>query len=468
MIPASGLGASAQDATARNVLLIGLHPALAFAGVWSVVFALWALLPGETFARITGSERYVSTSALAFFGLSLLLFYAGLLIGPRLLERSRSSRPPLAASSEQLRLLQAGMIGALAVACLANGIVLLQGVIRAGGPLSLASQVLAGVPWSYLAGEYFIPSRVQGLTIWVQLNLAVAPLAVLGLLIALDARRSAASFKLGLIAGFLNALIVAFALSDRLAVYEFVGAAGVAWLGYSMTNPARRIGIGQLAKIAAVLGIITGVWFASEYGRTYLARFGPSLSLEQRAQIALTTPPGPETMAIEQFAAYAISGVNNGMYAVDHFSNHTLVYRSGKGIFTTLQLDREDSPLFGPGIREAEDLLPQLYFRDAYTVYSLPGYAFMDLSWGGGLVLLWWGLVVGFVYTRFRGGELWARLLYPLLFVGLLDSFRIFYWTESRMLVPAVFLTCLALAHYRSVWREQDKAGLVATRATAV
>jgi hypothetical protein len=45
-----------------------------------------------------------------------------------------------------------------------------------------------------------------------------------------------------------------------------------------------------------------------------------------------------------------------------------------------------------------------------------------------------------------------------LLFVGLLDSFRIFYWTESRMLVPAAFLIFIVAGHYRAVAHEQRKA----------
>jgi hypothetical protein len=72
----------------------------------------------------------------------------------------------------------------------------------------------------------------------------------------------------------------------------------------------------------------------------------------------------------------------------------------------------------------------------------------MDLSWGGILICFWFGLLLGAVHYRFAAGELWALLIYPLLFVGVLDSWRIFYWSESRMLTCVAFLAVTSLFLY--------------------
>jgi hypothetical protein len=91
----------------------------------------------------------------------------------------------------------------------------------------------------------------------------------------------------------------------------------------------------------------------------------------------------------------------------------------------------------------------------------------MDLGWGGALILFWCGLLMGAVFDRFCRGELWACLLYPLLFVGLLDSFRIFYWSESRMLAPAALLFLVAAAASRLARRtdrDTRPAGFASTR----
>ena len=106
----------------------------------------------------------------------------------------------------------------------------------------------------------------------------------------------------------------------------------------------------------------------------------------------------------------------------------------------------------GPGNAEINRLLDELYpLNNPLTTFSLPGYAFMDVGWPGAVVLFWFGAAIGAVFERFRRGELWAMLVYPLCVVGILDSYRVMYWSRTEMVVPTLAIVVLMGSVYRAV-----------------
>jgi hypothetical protein len=120
-------------------------------------------------------------------------------------------------------------------------------------------------------------------------------------------------------------------------------------------------------------------------------------------------------------------------------------------VVTALGWERDDAPIVGAGNAELSRLLDELYpLNNPLTTFSLPGYAFMDLGWPGALVLFWLGAGIGAVFERFRRGELWALLVYPLCVVGILDSYRVMYWTRTEMVVPTLAIALLMGSVYRA------------------
>jgi hypothetical protein len=176
-----------------------------------------------------------------------------------------------------------------------------------------------------------------------------------------------------------------------------------------------------------VLLALAGVtWFATEYGRTFLPRYADT-----------GDAPSSFGVGLDQLLAYVVANLNNGMYAVDHAREFTFPFHTLNGVVTTFGLDTPKTPIFGTALVETDRLLRNIYPEGSFTTVSLPGYAFMELGWGGAVLMYWLGAFVGTVYARFRAGELWAVLIYPLVAVGVIDSFRILYWPQSRMLIAA-------------------------------
>jgi oligosaccharide repeat unit polymerase len=405
-----------------------LHPGTIFVLVWVVAFLIWALVPDADFLRLTGTPRFVSPSGLLYFALALGAFLLGCFSGPVLLGATRPARAPLSWDRVDLiGVLRGGATVALAIGLLASAILLYRASEFAGGFGSLVGQLLGGVPVSYLTESYFIPARISGLTTWVHFNTAVAPLATLGWMLASRNGQRTTLFRVAIALAFGNAVLLAVTQSERLGLYEFIVAVA---LTYLCARSATGEGVRQSRRIVGVilllLGLAAAAWFITEYGRTFLPRYVNTIGA-----------PSASGVALDQLIAYVITNLNNGMYAVDHAREFTFPFHSLHGLMTTFGLDTPSTPIFGAAVNETNRLLRNIYPAGSFTTFSLPGYAFMELGWGGAVLLFWFGALVGIVHARFRAGELWAILIYPLVAVGVIDSFRILYWPQSRLLIAA-------------------------------
>ncbi len=451
-----------------------LHPGIWFAMVWTTVLSLWAGLPEDTFRAITGSDRYVTLNSALYLTLALVAFLIGTFMGPGLFKvRIPAVKRADPGAERTIPLLRRGTLIALSVGGAAFALIVVQGVIKAGGPGSFADELLSGVPWSDLSSRYFTSSRIQGVTVWVQINSAVAALATLGLLIEAGKGATSRFFRYSLLAGFIIALLQGFLLSDRLTTYEYLVVAGTVWVGLRTYRGEPVLTPRVLVRVGILLAVGVAVWFSAEFGRSYLPRYGPSVTSGDKVDSLAVDDedleaPSVSSVAGNQFLAYILTGPNNGLYAVDHFRNHTIVYRSAKALFTTTGQDNSSAPFVGAGIAEASSLLREIYAVPRFTVYSFPGYAFMDLSWGGIVLTFWFGMLVGAVYYRFAVGEFWALLIYPFFFVGVLDSWRILYWSESRMLVPVLLIAIVSYAVYADGRKVTKLADIGRSRETGV
>src|SRR5262245_41192109 len=162
-----------------------LSPSVAFVIVWVVVLAVRFGVTDTTFTRITGSSRHESLTSLTFFGLAIVAFVLGALAAPVLFSVSGPARvPALEIRGHDLSLLRrAGNVAAGVGAVITLGTLLL-GMGRAGGPGAIVSALFGGGPAR--VSDALQSARIQGLTVWVHLSFACAPLGTLGALLARD------------------------------------------------------------------------------------------------------------------------------------------------------------------------------------------------------------------------------------------------------------------------------------------
>jgi len=411
-----------------------------FSLLWVVVLAVWWLTPESTFLRDTSSQKYVSLSAIAFFVLALGAFVLGTVLGPAMFRADRPASLTLGELNDtQIRVLARGTTYIFVLGAIASLYVLAAGTQRAGGVTALLSAIENGETWSRLATNYFRPARIALVTVWLHLVVAAAPLSAVTAVVAKDRNTRARALWI-LALGFVITIVISFAFAERLFAFAYIVSAGVASAAARRTlhQGGPKLRGRRLLRFVLFGVLIVAFWLTSEISRTYLA------TRDSSAPVGVGDVSAGTPLAAERFLAYVITSTNNGMYAVDHFKSRSYAFSTLSVAFTTLGWDGENAPIVGPGTVETSKLLRELYpFDNPLTTFSLPGDAFMDLGWASAIVLFWFGAGIGVVFTRFRSGELWALFVYPLCVVGILDSYRLMYWSRTEMVVPTLAIVVL-------------------------
>ena len=424
-----------------------LSPLRAFLVTWGVVGVVWFSVSNTTFERVTGSSRHSSGTAYAYVAAALAAFALGVLLGPSLFRGRRSARIPVAGLDERAleTLRRAGDAAAAVGVAITLGMIGV-GTLRAGG----ISPLFAALRGDEQSAAIFLSARLQGVSVWVHLTFACATIGSLGIVAARRSGADPAPFRRILLVGFLVDVVNGLVLDERLAIFEYIVAAFVATVGAQALTGRRLFTPRNVRRGLVLVGILVLVWGYGEYRRTYVPRY------DRTATTEAVHKPSVARLGFDQFAAYVLSSPNNALYAVDHYRTQTYVFWSLNGVITTFLLDSPSTPIIGQGITRVSEMLKEIYYPNGpFTTFSLPGYAFLDLSWTGIGLLFWFGALCGAVFARFVAGELWAVLIYPFVFVGVVDSYRTMYWTQTRVFVPCflIALTCRSLYKARHARR---------------
>jgi hypothetical protein len=411
-----------------------LHPGVTFLLLWTAVLSAWLITPASRFFRLTQSEKYVSASSIAFFLLAITAFALGTFVGPSMFRCEGSARvTPSKLSSDAVNALARATEVIFAIAVVASAYLIVAGAQRAGGFSALLNQIAGGTAWTSLAANYFKPAKITFITVWLHLIVAVAPLSSVTAAIARGATKRRHLWMLAL--GFVIALTLSFAFAERLIAFAYAVSAAVAWAAARrFLAPNQSAPLGRNLVRGLLIGLLlTGFWVLSEFSRTYLA------TRQSTTPVGVTDVAAETPLAADRFLAYVITSTNNGMYAVDHVEDYSYIRSSLSAVVTTLGWETDHAPVVGAGNADADRILDELYpYHDPLTTFSLPGFAFMDLGWSGVMLVFWFGAATGAVFARFVRGELWALLVYPLCVAGILDSYRIVYWTDTHMVVPVL------------------------------
>jgi hypothetical protein len=426
-----------------------LHPAFLFGLVWAVGLGGWLLTSPDWFLRVAAAEKHVSASSMFFFTLCIGMFLLGVVLGPPLLRASQRAVAirPSDLSADEVDVLRRRTYIWFGIGAVCALYLLAAGTLRFGGPSALISFVSSGGSLEELSQQYFEPSRRAGMTVWIHALVAVGPLTTVAAVLVRDrsvARRLVAVNAATFVLVFLNSL----AFAERLITFGYVVASAVAWVGvrpWSVRTRSTASWARSASRVALVVALVAGLWIGGEFSRTYLA------TRQTEAPISASDVLASVPLAAERFLAYMTTSVNNGLYAVDHSSERSLILNTGSAFVTAAGLDHAGAPLVGVGVAERDEMLWQIFpYHTPLTTFSMPGDVFQDLGWIGPALIFWFGVIAGGVYARFRQGELWALLVYPLIVAGILDSYRILYWTRTEMVLPVVVVTLVCLGWYRA------------------
>lgn len=438
---------AAAHATRLGVRL--LHPAGLFALVWLIGLGGWLLASPDWFLRVAAAEKHVSADAIAFYLLCIGMFLFGALVGPALLRANE--RPaallPTDLSGEEVESLRRRTYAWFAIGGACALYLLAAGTMRFGGPAALISFVSNGGSLEELSQQYFEPARKTGLTVWIHALVAVGPLTTVAAALATE-RKIVRRLAAVNVVGFVLVLLVSLAFAERLITFGYVVASLVAWVGVRTWSPRAvdlASGARTVLRVALVVVLVAGLWVGGEFSRTYLATRQADSPISAR-DVAASVP-----LAAERFLAYMTTSVNNGMYAVDNSHVRSVFLNTGSAFVTATGLDHEGAPFVGDAVAERDQMLWEIFpYHTPLTTFSMPGDVFQDLGWIGAALVFWFGVMSGAVYARFRRGELWALLVYPVVVAGILDSYRILYWTRTEMVLPVVVFAFVCVGSYRS------------------
>lgn len=302
------------------------------------------------------------------------------------------------------------------------------GIVRGVTPTQLFGVITAQDTYSASLKQAFVP--VPGITSLTQVGMAYVVLA--GLLLV--SGRSGVRRRLTIV--LLLGTLRAFFLTERLAVLELV----VPLVALLALGRHQRPGAGWLkAAPLLALPLVVVVFGVFEYSRSWVYFRSRTTS----------SYPG---FVIDRLAGYYATAYNNGSVQLLHTDREgRLPYASIEALWTApgvAQLGLYDRLSAGGAPGSFQTLLEQY----ATPEFNNPGglaVPLVDFGVVGGLVaFLVVGVLVGLCYRGFRQGSPLGLVLYPLVFTGLLELPRYFYWGQGR-LVPAVVALVAAAVYLK-------------------
>ncbi|WP_320836716.1 O-antigen polymerase [Zhongshania sp.] len=294
--------------------------------------------------------------------------------------------------------------------CMFGYVYWLFGAMRAGFSWSV---ILAAFQDSYVGSikyQYFLNSRVVGLTSLTQLGVFVLVLGCNIWVSSFRRRRAVSVVLLGLMFfAFLRALLV----SERLAMIELIVPFVVLYYrGKSFTRRRRLV-----LSLAPVIFLSTGILLFSlfEYYRSFSGGWLDSLGFGGFSLLGY---------GAVLFLGYYLTALNNNAMLLGAWA-YPYPYFS---ILPWLKLSGSDT--------EAGVLYKELLSKMAFTGFNNTGgylLPILDFGWFFGVAyFVFFGWLVRWAYAAFVFGSPLALLVYPFLFVCIIDLPRVNYFLEGR------------------------------------
>lgn len=406
-----------------------LHPAVVFtvAGV-GISIAAYSI-PESTYRSYWRMPKFFDAGAFEVTLLCVLAFVFGSLLGTRLHFGGHS--PARAALEEGVSPDLLAFLFRLSFWLCILGYTLWVGLaIQRGITLDVVSGVLIGEKGAMYDARYTYLPTVGGITTLTQFGTAAM---ILGCILGHSAGWLQVRAKLAII--YAIAAVRAVLNSERFALIELavpflITLLALRYLGKTDVGRSWRflMRFAPLIGVAVLFSVFTGL----EYFRSWMNYYaGRNLSLWEFGAMRLL--------------GYYVTSFSNGAYLLQRLDAlnapyFTLHFLWGfpltgpviKRIFSNPLLDSSDKWFYFPFLESGANV----EFNNA------DGMLFPVLDFGTAGGLLYWvaaGVLCGAVFQLFCRKELAGLLLYPMLFLGLLEVPLALYWSEGRSF-PALFM----------------------------
>jgi oligosaccharide repeat unit polymerase len=406
-----------------------LHPAVVFATAGVGISAAAYAIPESTYRSYWRMPKFFDASAFELTLLCVLAFVFGSLVGTRL-SFCGASKVRKAFDEEISPGLLAFLFRLSFWLCILGYALWVGLAIQRGITLEVVSGILTGEKGAMYDARYNYLQTVGGITTLTQFGTAAM---IFGCLLGHSAGWPVVRAKLAII--YLIAAARAVLNSERFALIELAVPFLITLLALWYFGRTDVQGVWRLLmRFAPVIGVavLFTLFTGLEYFRSWTNYYaGRDLSLWEFGAMRLL--------------GYYVTSFSNGAFLLQRLDTlnapyFTLHFLWGfpltgpviKRIFSNPMLDSGDKWFYFPFLESGANV----EFNNADGML----FPLMDFGTAGGL--LYWvviGVICGVVYQLFRRKQLAGLLLYPIVFLGLLEIPLALYWSEGRSF-PALFM----------------------------
>ena len=419
------------------------------AGVMGVLLTLGAFwIPADIYKEYWRTPKYLDLKYVAI----IISFAAAFCLGS--IAGGMKSGPAIGSIRDWKRDLPFGFLegafNVFFVLSLLGYLVWGAAAVSRGANLDTALGVLRGEKGAtdLMKNVYLI--TISGVTTLTQLAIGAG---ILGVLVGLKKGWKTVGWKFGVMMAF--TIVRALMNSERLAIIELVIPAAIIFVRLSILDSPRWTGqlwpVLKAIPVFAFGGLFT-IFGTSEYFRSWTNYYaGGNLNFFEFVAFRLlgyyATAFNNGALLSERLHATGIPFLSmHFLWRFPVISNVVLLFLPELEVDPAMDtpymsiLDREGNPEFNNGCGWLHPLMDFGY---------LPA-------------ILYWlvcGIVCGLLYRSFQRRQAWGLMLYPIIFISIVELPRILYWAEGRNLVPVLSMIPIVLVcvRYARQWRETSE-----------
>lgn len=201
---------------------------------------------------------------------------------------------------------------------------------------------------------------------------------------------------------------------ERLAIYENLIIILTIFIYFKYIKSSKKINLKFLINILIFFLLMFILYSYAESKRSFESYF----------KLGITT--NWLHWGFIRLSNYFITSLDSGLKVISYYNGSPLFLTSTFGYLP-----------FG------RDILKNFlinYSHLEYNTFTAIGFIYFDFKYFSFIYFILIGILIGVVFKNFLKGKIWALLSYPLCFLGVIESYRIYYYGDIRFQLQVIFL----------------------------